>query len=82
MSHWVFGDYFKLLAKQLGQAMQDIFKDEQCDTFTVREMLAALQAKGDFEQLAGMVSNYQFHGLRIPTEGINITGSAHKVRCV
>ncbi|MCR1839473.1 hypothetical protein [Murimonas intestini] len=79
MSHWVFGDYFKLLAKQLGQAMQDIFKDEQCDTFTVREMLAALQAKGDFEQLAGMVSNYQFHGLRIPTEGINITGSAHKV---
>lgn len=69
MSHWVFGDYFRLLAKQLAQAMLDVFKDRGCSEMETGEVILSLQQDGVFEHLAGMVSHYQFHGLRIPADG-------------
>lgn len=67
MAKWLMTDYFTLLARQtVKYLLTEVKKGER----TFGELLEALSAGRVWENIAGMVSRYQLHGLRIPTDGI------------
>lgn len=71
MAQWLMTDYFLLLARQSVKYLLTEAKNEQRP---FGELLEALHTGGIWENLGGMASRYQLHGLRIPTEGITRGG--------
>jgi hypothetical protein len=72
LATYIFEDYFAMLLKAAAGDMLDQFNALDCETITLKDLLSPYESDDrpgiKYELLAGTVSRFSYHGLRIPME--------------